>query len=172
MSVSEGRDKFIIKKTIIELRKDQYVIKNAYRKPIVPTKITRSRNFLPMDDDFEFDDEGYVIPHGVSFMDPKVVSTILCNYSGLKEAAWGEFEKDVAGIHSRLPNITPRVTECMPNIISFIDNLVKIGAAYVVDDDVYFKVESDDKYPEIMKEYFNKVVPYQDNMFSALNTAV
>lgn len=58
----------------------------------------------------------------------------------------GEFEKDVAGIHSRLPNITPRVTECMPNIISFIDNLVKIGAAYVVDDDVYFKVESDDKY--------------------------
>ena len=63
MSVSEGRDKFIIKKTIIELRKDQYVIKNAYRKPIVPTKLTRSRNFLPMDDDFEFDDEGYVIPH-------------------------------------------------------------------------------------------------------------
>ena len=95
MNVSEGRDKFIIKKTIIELRKDQYVIKNAYRKPIVPTKLTRSRNFLPMDEGFEFDDEGYVVPHGVSFMDPKVVSTILCNYSGLKEAAWGEFEKDV-----------------------------------------------------------------------------
>ena len=95
MKATEGRDAFIIKKTIIELRKDQYVIKNAYRKPIIPTKITRSRSFIPMDDDFEFDDEGYVIPHGVSFMDPKVVSAILCNYSGLKESAWGEFEKDV-----------------------------------------------------------------------------
>lgn len=58
----------------------------------------------------------------------------------------GEFEKDVAGIHSRLPNITPRVTECMPRIIDFIDNLVKIGAAYEVDNDVYFKVDSDEKY--------------------------
>lgn len=58
----------------------------------------------------------------------------------------GEFEKDVDKIHSRLPNITPRVTEYMPRIIDFIDNLVKIGAAYVVDDDVYFKVSSDDKY--------------------------
>ncbi len=57
-----------------------------------------------------------------------------------------EFEKDVDGIHSRLPSITPRVTEYMPRIIDFIDNLVKIGAAYVVDDDVYFKVSSDEKY--------------------------
>ena len=95
LKTSEGRDKFIIKKTIIELRKDQYVIKNAYRKPIVPTKLIRSRNFLPMDSDFTFDEEGYVIPSGVSFIDPKVVSTILCNYSGLKESAWGEFEKDI-----------------------------------------------------------------------------
>ena len=91
----EGRDKFIIKKTIIELRKDQYVIKNAYKKPIVLNKLTRSRNFLPMDNDFTFDEEGYVIPSGVSFMNPKVVSAILCNYSGLKESAWGEFEKDI-----------------------------------------------------------------------------
>ena len=91
----EGRDKFIIKKTIIELRKDQYVIKNAYKKPIVFNKLTRSRNFLPMDSDFTFDEEGYVIPSGVSFMNPKVVSAILCNYSGLKESAWGEFEKDI-----------------------------------------------------------------------------
>ena len=58
----------------------------------------------------------------------------------------GEFEKDVHEIHSRLPNITPRVTDTMPQIIDFIDNLVKIGAAYVVDDDVYFKVGSDEKY--------------------------
>ena len=95
LKTSEGKDKFIIKKTIIELRKDQYIIKNAYRKPIIPTKITRSRNFLPMDSDFTFNEEGYVIPSGVSFIDPKVVSTILCNYSSLKESAWGEFEKDI-----------------------------------------------------------------------------
>lgn len=90
-----GKDRYIIKKTIIDLRKDQYVIKNAYRKPIVAIKLTRSRYLLKMDDDYDFDDDGYPIPSGVSLMDPKIISTILCNYSGLKEAAWGEFEKDV-----------------------------------------------------------------------------
>ena len=95
LPLAQGRDKYIIKKTIIDLRKDQYVIKNAYRKPIIATKLTRSRRLLKMDDDFTFDDDGYVIPSGVSLMDPKIISTILCNYSGLKESAWGEFEKDV-----------------------------------------------------------------------------
>ncbi len=57
-----------------------------------------------------------------------------------------EFEKDVANIHSLLPNITPRVTDYMPKIISFIDNLVENNAAYIVDDDVYFRISSVEDY--------------------------
>ena len=52
-----------------------------------------------------------------------------------------EFEKTLKGIGSQVPTITPRVTEYMDKIIAYIDNLVKIGAAYVVDGDVYFRVE-------------------------------
>ena len=52
-----------------------------------------------------------------------------------------EFEKTLKGIGSKVPNITPRVTEYMDKIIAYVDNLVKIGAAYVVDGDVYFRVE-------------------------------
>ena len=54
----------------------------------------------------------------------------------------GEFEKTVKGIGSQVPTITPRVTEYMEKIIAYIDNLVKIGAAYVRDGDVYFRVEN------------------------------
>lgn len=90
-----GRQAYIIKSTIIELRKDQYVLRNAYRKPIIPTKLTRSRHDIPLEGDFSFDDEGYVIPEGVSLVNPKVCSTILCNYSLLKQECWGEFEKDL-----------------------------------------------------------------------------
>ena len=53
-----------------------------------------------------------------------------------------EFEKTIKGIGSQVPNITPRVTEYMDKIIAYVDNLVKIGAAYVVDGDVYFRVEN------------------------------
>ena len=52
-----------------------------------------------------------------------------------------EFEKTVKGIGSQIPSITPRVTEYMEKIIAYIDNLVKIGAAYEVNGDVYFRVE-------------------------------
>ncbi len=54
----------------------------------------------------------------------------------------GEFEKTVKGIGSQIPTITPRVTEYMPKIIAYIDNLVKTGAAYERDGDVYFRVEN------------------------------
>ena len=51
-----------------------------------------------------------------------------------------EFKKATEGIGSMIPSITPKVTEYIPMIINYIDNLVKIGAAYVVDGDVYFRV--------------------------------
>ena len=51
-----------------------------------------------------------------------------------------EFKKTTNAIGSMVPNITPKVTEYIDAIIAYIDNLVKIGAAYVVDGDVYFRV--------------------------------
>ena len=95
LKTAQGRDAYIIKSTIIELRKDRYVLRNAYRRPIVATKLTRSRHEVALDDDFWFDDEGYIIPEGVSLCDPKIVSIILCNYSQCKQECWGEFDKDL-----------------------------------------------------------------------------
>ncbi|MBO4538473.1 MAG: cysteine--tRNA ligase [Erysipelotrichaceae bacterium] len=44
---------------------------------------------------------------------------------------------------------TPRVTKTMDEIIAFIDQLVKEGAAYEVNGDVYFSVDADSKYGEL-----------------------
>ena len=94
LKTASGRDAYIIKSTIIELRKDQYSLKNSYRRPIVLTKITHSKNHIPLNDDFSFDDDGYVVPEGVSFCNPKVCSAILCNYTDLKNSGEGVFDKD------------------------------------------------------------------------------
>ena len=51
------------------------------------------------------------------------------------------FEEDLKNINALKANVTPRVTEYMNQIIDFIDRLVKNGSAYVVDGDVYFRVE-------------------------------
>ena len=50
------------------------------------------------------------------------------------------FKQNTKDIGSMIPNITPKVTEYIQPIINYIDNLVKVGAAYVVDGDVYFRV--------------------------------
>ena len=51
-----------------------------------------------------------------------------------------QFLKVTKEIGSDKPTITPKVTEYMPKIIDYISNLVNIGAAYVIDGDVYFRV--------------------------------
>ena len=37
-----GRDAFIVKRSLIEMRRDQYIIKNAYRRPIVFAQLTHT----------------------------------------------------------------------------------------------------------------------------------
>ena len=96
LKVTEGKDAFTIKKALIEMRKDQYLIKAAYRKPIVFNKLTRSRNFIVLDDKTcRFDADGYPIPEGVSLLDPAICSAILCNYSRLKQDSSDQFEGDL-----------------------------------------------------------------------------
>ena len=96
LKVTEGKDAFVIKKALIEMRKDQYVIKNAYRRPIVPNKLTRSTHVIMLPDETSsFDEEAYPIPKEVSLLNPVVCSAILCNYSKLKEDSFDRFEGDL-----------------------------------------------------------------------------
>jgi len=50
------------------------------------------------------------------------------------------FLNDVASLNSRTDYIKPKVTEYMPKIIHYIQDLIDIGYAYEMDGDVYFRV--------------------------------
>lgn len=91
----KGKDAFIIKSALIEMRKDQYVIKNAYRQPIVTTKLTRTKYFLKLDENITFDKDGYCVSTGVTCIDPRICETALCNYAKLKQVSEGNFESDL-----------------------------------------------------------------------------
>lgn len=114
LKTTSGKDAFIIKKTIIELRKDQYLIKNAYRGPIVFKKLTRSRSTVPLDEKITFDEQGYPVSSGVSLLDPAVCSAILCNYSRLKQDSWGNFEDDLWYIMEDFDNISAEALKDFP----------------------------------------------------------
>lgn len=95
LKVTEGKDAFIIKKALIEMRKDQYLIKEAYRRPIKFIKLTHSKNEIALpEEEITFSEEDKLISAGVSLTDPKVCSAVLCNYSKLKEDSWDKFDTD------------------------------------------------------------------------------
>lgn len=92
---AKGKKRFLIKKQIIEMRQDQYVIKNAYRKPIHCMNLIKSFTKICLDENYTFDKDGEPVSDGyVSFFDPKHISLLLCNYSKLKEDSWGKFSND------------------------------------------------------------------------------
>ena len=91
----EGKEAFMIKKAVIEMRKDQYIIKDAYRKPIVPNNVIRAKFDLEINDSAVLDDEGYAVPEGVSLMDWNVCSIILCNYSKLRGECEARLNSDL-----------------------------------------------------------------------------
>ena len=89
-----GRDLYVAKQAIIELRKDQYVVKDSIRCPTVTKYLTPSKNWIPLDGDETLNEDKRVVPSGVSLCDAKVCSAVLCNYSKLKESGDGNFDSD------------------------------------------------------------------------------
>lgn len=62
LKTATGKEAFTIKKALIEMRKDQYIIRAAYRAPIVLNKLTRSESYIKLDDlTSTFDANGYPI---------------------------------------------------------------------------------------------------------------
>lgn len=87
---------YLIKKSIIEMRKDQYLIKDAYRKPITPKSLTHSRAPVELRADEWLDTTSDRIFYtGISLLDHKICSIILHNYSKLKAESEGHFDSDL-----------------------------------------------------------------------------
>lgn len=62
-----------------------------------------------------------------------------------------EVEDNLVGINATKPTYSPRVSQYIEKIIAYIDNLVKTKHAYVLDGDVYFRVNSVKNYGALSK---------------------
>ncbi len=103
----EGRDAYVIKKMLIDMRKDQYLIKMAYKTPVGISKSNGvAPHYIHLDDTtHSFDADGQPIPEGFSLMRPDVISALLCNYSKLIENSYEDFEGDTKYIMMALDDL-------------------------------------------------------------------
>lgn len=85
LKTARGKDAYIAKKAIIELRKDQYLIREGMRKTVISSG-SGSKSHHHISGEIKMGKDGNPYSEGITLIDPKVISAILCNYEVLKEA--------------------------------------------------------------------------------------
>ncbi len=119
---ASGKAAYIIKKALIEMRKEQYIIKQGYQKPIIFCRLTHSNNYnIPLEDNSFLDDTNEVVVKGVSLMDPKVVSAVLCNYSKLKEDSYDQFSGDTWYLIQSFEDICDKALKDFPIYMRIVE---------------------------------------------------
>jgi hypothetical protein len=143
LKTASGRDAFVIKKAIIDLRKDQYLIKDSYRQPVVFKSITRSKNPIMLDGEISLDENNYCVSEGVTLVDPKVCSAILCNYSRLKQDSYGVFDSNTYYLMLDFDDVSDRALKDYPlyeKIVQYkIDGLQNIDIQQKIEEEFGIK---------------------------------
>ena len=68
------------------------------------------------------------------------------NYRELAESVWEEFVQAHENLNCLVPDIEPRATSYVPEIVQYIDQLIKNGYGYITKSGVYYDVSKFDDY--------------------------
>lgn len=108
LSRSSGRKKYIIKKQIIDLYKDQYIVRASSKKQMFfLTNTVKAFNNLNLDETIEIDLPSAHLKSNcfVSLFNPTHISMLLVNYSKLKKECYGKFWTDSYYLLEDLDNL-------------------------------------------------------------------
>ncbi len=153
-----GKQAYIIKKALIEMRKDQYLIKQAYRKPIIFHKLSNRGSTPTSLDDTSTLRQGELAVAGVSLMNPTVVAAILQNYSRLKQDSYDRFEGDTWYLIQAFENLTDTTLRDQPILQRILE--YKIDGKQNSEIQALLKEEFDTSYtPEYLSAVWCKKIP-------------
>lgn len=113
---AQGKKKYLLKKQLIEMRKDQYILKNAYRMPM--QTVASSRPFI---NKIDLSEKRYIDENGnpqsiglISFFNPRHISAILCNYNALKIETKGKYWSDFFYLMEDFDNLFEKALKNYP----------------------------------------------------------
>lgn len=93
---ARGSRAYALKKQIIELSQDQYVVKMHYKPPVHSAPQFNIPNSLSLPDELSIAEDGLPRNDGViSFFNPAHISFLLSNYSKLSQESWEELQGDL-----------------------------------------------------------------------------
>lgn len=109
MEKATGKRKFKLKQYLIEMHQEQYTIKGAYKQQMASGNVVKSITKTDLSENITIDENGEPVSDGLlTFFNHKHMSAILCNYSALKEDAWGKFSSDSYYMMEDLDNLVEK----------------------------------------------------------------
>lgn len=107
---SSGKEKFLIKKSIIELQKERYIVKNYYKNPTICTKVMNMYHIreLPASEPYLAQGKKFLEVHsdkGISLFNPKHILCLLNNYAKIKMETEEDSQSDLKYIIQDLENL-------------------------------------------------------------------
>lgn len=95
-AAAHGKDRYRLKKWLIELHQEQYIIKDIFKPQMSANALAKSIAQMSLAENITIDENGE--PHSdarITLFNPTHVCALLCNYSALKEEAWSRFSSDL-----------------------------------------------------------------------------
>ena len=95
IKIATGKKKYLLKKQLIEMRRDQYALKNSVKVPMYLAPTPRGLNKIDLSERRWVDAEGNPQSDGlISFFNPNHILAILSNYNALKIETTGRYQND------------------------------------------------------------------------------
>ena len=125
LQTATGKEAYIIKKAIIDFRKDQYFIKDAILKPAQVRLVSKSKYNPKLDEQLRAAPNSSIEAGGVSLMRPQVCQAILQDYEALKHECDGAFHTDLWALMSDFDDLMRKALADEPILQAIIDCKIK-----------------------------------------------
>ncbi|MBA2360135.1 MAG: cysteine--tRNA ligase [Actinobacteria bacterium] len=101
--------------------------------------------------------------HNITDINDKIYEAAPNASAKLAERATDWYLEDTGGLGLGMPDHLPRATEMVPQIVSFIEQLIATDHAYAVEGDVYFRVSRDPEYGRLSGQRPDQVEDQEPN---------
>jgi cysteinyl-tRNA synthetase len=110
-------------------------------------------------------ERGYeaILVHNITDVNDKIYEAAPNASAELAARATQWYLEDTADLGLGMPDLMPKATDSIPQIVHFIEELIERGVAYAVEGDVYFRVASDPDYGRLSGQRPDQVEEQEPN---------